>query len=195
MTTESVKEAGAQVSSTAKDQARDVAGEARTQARDLMNQTQEQVRTQVSDQKSKAVGNLRGLADELRAVANGQPASDGRISGIADQAAEAAQQFAVWLESREPGDLLEDVRAFARRRPGAFLLGAAAAGVLAGRLTRGAVDAKQSAGTSAGTLPQAPPQPTVAATTPQQQEAIVVEESITVGSTPVSSTRPGGERL
>ena len=32
----------------------------------------------------------------------------------------------------------------ARRRPGAFLLGAVAAGVVAGRLTRGAVDAARS---------------------------------------------------
>jgi hypothetical protein len=41
------------------------------------------------------------------------------------------------LQNREPAQLLDDVRSFARRKPGLFLLGAAAAGVLAGRLTSG----------------------------------------------------------
>ena len=38
---------------------------------------------------------------------------------------------------------LDEVRSFARRRPGTFLLAAAAAGLVAGRLTRGAVDEKR----------------------------------------------------
>lgn len=41
------------------------------------------------------------------------------------------------LQDREPGELLDEVRRFARRKPGMFLLGAAAGGVLAGRLTSG----------------------------------------------------------
>jgi hypothetical protein len=54
------------------------------------------------------------------------------------------QDLAGWLEQREPGELLDEVRALARRKPGTFLLGALAAGVVAGRLTRGAVDATRS---------------------------------------------------
>ena len=45
--------------------------------------------------------------------------------------------MASWLENREPGDLLGEVQRFARNKPGTFLLLAAGAGVLAGRLTRG----------------------------------------------------------
>jgi hypothetical protein len=41
------------------------------------------------------------------------------------------------LQNREPADLLEEVRSYARRKPGTFLLGAALAGVVAGRLTSG----------------------------------------------------------
>jgi hypothetical protein len=53
------------------------------------------------------------------------------------QAASRLHGAASWLDSREPADLLEEVRSFARRRPGAFLLAAAATGLAAGRLTRG----------------------------------------------------------
>ena len=52
--------------------------------------------------------------------------------------------------------MLEEVKDFARRRPGTFLLGAAIAGVLAGRATRGGVAAaRESSGTS-GTGTYAP---------------------------------------
>ena len=43
-----------------------------------------------------------------------------------------------------PRDLLDEVKRFARRRPVAFLALAAAAGVVAGRVTRGAVAANTS---------------------------------------------------
>jgi hypothetical protein len=64
----------------------------------------------------------------------------GTASEIARQAADRADRLADWLGQREPGDLIEEIRSFARHRPGAFLLGAALAGTVVGRLTRGAVD-------------------------------------------------------
>jgi hypothetical protein len=76
---------------------------------------------------------------------------------VARQAADRADRVADWLGEREPGDLVEEVRSLARRRPGAFLLGAALAGVVVGRLTRGVVDT--AAGRSAltpGSSGQAP---------------------------------------
>ena len=44
--------------------------------------------------------------------------------------------MASWLENRDPGSLLDEVKSFARQRPGTFLLAAAGAGLLAGRLGR-----------------------------------------------------------
>src|SRR4029077_10670527 len=46
-------------------------------------------------------------------------------------------QAAGWLADRDPGALLDEVRSFARRKPGTYLAIALGAGVLAGRLTRG----------------------------------------------------------
>jgi hypothetical protein len=62
------------------------------------------------------------------------------------------------LDGKEPSELLDDVRQFARRRPGTFLLGALAAGVVVGRLTRGAKAAQDKspadrAGTSTPSSP------------------------------------------
>jgi hypothetical protein len=57
-------------------------------------------------------------------------------SDLIRQAAERSASVASWLEGRDPGSLLNEVKSFARQRPGTFLLLAAGAGVLAGRLTR-----------------------------------------------------------
>jgi hypothetical protein len=133
-----------EVASTAADQAKNVAEETRTQARNVLNDTQAQVRDQAVIQKDKASGGLRDLSDELRALADGSGSQQGVVTDLARQASQKAQDLAGWLESRQPGDLVEEVRTMARNKPGTFLLGAAVAGVLAGRLTRGAVDAKRS---------------------------------------------------
>lgn len=54
------------------------------------------------------------------------------------------------LDEREPSELLDELRRFARRRPGAFLLGAFAAGAVAGRVARGAKDADSGEPAGAG---------------------------------------------
>jgi hypothetical protein len=61
----------------------------------------------------------------------------GVATELAFQARRHVDDIAHWLDRREPGDLANELRAFARRQPGTFLLGAAIGGVLAGRLTRG----------------------------------------------------------
>lgn len=130
------REAGGQVAQTAADQARQVAAETRRQARDLLGEAQGQARDQASAQQQKAAQQLHSVADELdqMAVNGGQ---SGLATEFARQAADRMHGAASWLEQREPADLLDEVRNFARRRPGAFLIGAAVAGLVAGRLTRG----------------------------------------------------------
>jgi hypothetical protein len=60
------------------------------------------------------------------------------------------ENFAGKLQNREPAELLEEIRSFARRKPGMFLFGAAAAGILAGRLTSGVKAAHSDSGSSGG---------------------------------------------
>jgi hypothetical protein len=133
------REAGGQVAQTAADQAREVAAETGRQARDLFGEAQGHAQSQASAQQQRAAQQLHSVADEV-----GQMASNGGQSGVATefarQAADRMHGAASWLEQREPGDLLDGVRNFARRRPGTFLIGAAVAGLAAGRLTRGLKD-------------------------------------------------------
>ena len=134
--------ASQRVAGTAAEQAGQVGQEARRQARDLLGQARGQVTEQARNGQQQATDGLRSLAKELHEMADGGE-QQGPASDLAKQAADKLGDLAEWLGRREPGDLVQEVRALARRRPGAFLLGAAAAGVLAGRLTRGAVDANR----------------------------------------------------
>lgn len=132
------KQAVSEVAQTAMGDARDVLGEGKAQARNLVGEARDQLRDHAGEQQRNAVTNLRSLGDELRSMANGSD-REGVASELVAQAADRTHGAADWLDGREPEDLLEELRRLARRRPGAFLLGAVAAGVVAGRLTRGAV--------------------------------------------------------
>jgi F0F1-type ATP synthase membrane subunit b/b' len=130
------REAGGQVAQTAADQARQVAAETSRQARDLLDEAQGHARDQASAQQQRAAQQLHSVAEELQAMAANSGQS-GLATEVARQAAARMHGAASWLEQREPADLLEEVRDFARRRTGVFLIGAAVAGLAAGRLTRG----------------------------------------------------------
>ncbi|MEV2238921.1 hypothetical protein [Micromonospora sp. NPDC049891] len=127
--------AGGAVAETAREQGREVGREAARQARDLYGEARTQLAGQAGEQQRRAAGGLRSLADEMRSMAdNGGQA--GPVSELARQASDRVHGVAGWLEQREPGDLLTEVRDYARRNPGTFLVGAALLGVVAGRLTR-----------------------------------------------------------
>jgi hypothetical protein len=147
---QTAKEATGQVATTATEQAKNVAGETKRQAKDLIGQAGRQVTEQADAQKEKASAGLRSLSDQLRSMADGNGAQGGLTGDLARQAADKAHEFAGWLDQRDFGSLLEEIRQLARRKPGSFLIGAALAGVAAGRLTRGAVAASGSTGAKPG---------------------------------------------
>lgn len=124
------------VAQAAKTEAAGVAAEARSEAVDLLGEARLQLSGQASSQQQKAASGLRSISDQLQAMSRAadQP---GAAVDLVQQAAEQAAAAAAWLDRGDPAVLLDDVASFARRRPGTFLLLAAGAGVLAGRLTRG----------------------------------------------------------
>jgi len=148
-------EAGSQVASTAVDQAKTVVQETQQQAMNLLDHGRSQMREQAVGQQQKAAQSLSSLADELRGMVNGTSMdTTGPAHDLLQQATGKIEEFAGWLQNREPADLLDEVRSFARRKPGTFLLGAAIAGIAAGRLTSGVRNAHSgngSSGRSSGT--------------------------------------------
>jgi hypothetical protein len=138
-------EAGKDVAATAKDEAVNVAAEAKYQAKSLLSTATSEVQNQASTQQGRLASTLRGYADELQGLAQGQGSSEpGVITDLAQQAANKGSQIAQWLEDREPADVLEELRRYARRRPVMFLTLCGLAGVVAGRITRSAVAANTS---------------------------------------------------
>ncbi|MEH0844399.1 hypothetical protein V6U81_18625 [Micromonospora sp. CPCC 205711] len=140
--------AGGAVAQTAKEQGHEVVGEAKRQARNLYGEARNQLAGQTSEQQRRAAGGLRSLADEVRSMA--QSGQGGPVTELAHQAADRVHGVAGWLEEREPGDLLNEVKTYARRNPGTFLVGAALLGVVAGRLTKGITSAGDSSTGSHG---------------------------------------------
>ncbi|OZV77015.1 hypothetical protein CA850_24930 [Micromonospora echinospora] len=112
-----------------------MAAETRRQARNLVEEASAQARLQAEQQQRRAADGLRSLGTQLRSMAD-----DGHQEGVAAdlvrRGADAAQQAAGWLDNREPGDLLDEIRDYGRRHPGTFLAAAGIAGLLAGRLGR-----------------------------------------------------------
>jgi hypothetical protein len=136
-------EAGKDVAATAKDEAVNVAAEAKYQAKNLLSTATSEVRNQASTQQGRLASTLRGYADELQGISQGS-APSGVMGDLVQQAASKGSEIAQWLEDREPADLLEELRRYARRRPVMFLALCGLAGVVAGRITRGAVAANTS---------------------------------------------------
>lgn len=142
-----VQDQTGQVAGTAKEQAVEVAQEAKAQARDLLGELKSQVSQQTGTQRDRLVEILREFGDELENMAE----SGGRSGAATEVVRQVAQRLRDVQNYFEGGSNLgEDVRSFARRRPGTFLLGCAAIGVIAGRATRGAAAAKQAESSSHG---------------------------------------------
>jgi hypothetical protein len=139
-------EGARQVASEASRQAGQLTQEALTSARTLVGEATGSLREQAGQQTERAASGLRTLSDQVRALAEGRADEAGAAGDYARQAGEKLQQVAERLESGGIEGALSDLQGFARRRPGVFLLGAAAAGFAVGRLVRGAQAANASDG-------------------------------------------------
>jgi hypothetical protein len=132
-------QAGKHVGDVAREQASGVAAEAGRQGRDLLEQAQGQLHEQAAEGQQRIAKKLLSLSDELRSMA--ENSNQGVAVDMAQQAASRVRDAGHWLEKREPGQVVNEVQSFARRRPAVFLVLAAGAGLVAGRLTRGLKDA------------------------------------------------------
>ena len=145
---------GRQVTDTAVQQTRNVAGDVTDHAKGLLSDALNQVDDESRRQLDRLVRGLDTLGDDLDQMAN-QSGTSGLAVEMTRQVATRTRDLGRRLDGREPREILEDVRGFARRRPGTFLAGALVAGVVAGRFARGAKDASDGgAGTPTATAPE-----------------------------------------
>jgi len=154
------KGAAQNVAGTAKAEAANVASEVKTNTKDLLNQAKSGLTDQAGAQQQKAAEGIRTISSQLRSMADA-PDQQGVASDLIRQAAERSESVASWLDNRDPGSLLNEAKSFARQRPGTFLLLAAGAGLLAGRLGRSLQAGAPETGPASGSLPPYPAQPPV----------------------------------
>lgn len=131
----SMDEKAADVAGVAKEEMGTVAQEVRHQAGRVAADVRTQLGEQARARQSQVADRLRGAGDDLRAMAADRPDSPART--IVEQLADRSSQAADYLADRGPDGLLADVQRFARRQPAAFLVTAAAAGFIIGRLGKG----------------------------------------------------------
>jgi hypothetical protein len=140
------KETAADVKDTAKEQVQRVGSEAKTQARNVATEVRDRVGEQARTQNDRLVDSVRQTADQLDEMRGDRP--DSPAATVVSRVADGGRQLADYLDRNGPEGVLREVQDFARRRPGAFLATALAAGFVVGRLGKGVAKAEPDAGGS-----------------------------------------------
>lgn len=147
-TKEAAGQAVSDVKSTATEQAQRVGAEAKTQVRNVVGDVRDKVSEQARTQSDKLVGTIRETADHLDEMRGDR--ADSPAATVVSRVADGGRQLADYLDHHGPDGVLREVQDFARRRPGAFLATALAAGFVVGRLGKGVAKADPTAGKPAG---------------------------------------------
>lgn len=143
------------VADSAKSEARSVANDARDQASDVLATTRSELRDRATEQTKTLSSKLDDIGRQLGDMADGSSDPQAQVAQLARSAADSLSTRAQKLDDDGFDGLVDDMKRFARNRPGAFLLGAVAAGFAVGRLAKHA-DLKQSMEQAKGELdPQA----------------------------------------
>jgi hypothetical protein len=140
---QSAVDTGTQLAHEATTQISAVATEAKNQLGEVVGQVKDEFRTQLDARGRQVADGLRTLSSQLSSLAQGRPEEAGRIGDLLGDAQLRIQSYADSLQQRGPQAIVEDLSAFARRRPGVFLLGAGVSGFAIGRLVRGSATAKK----------------------------------------------------
>jgi hypothetical protein len=149
------------VAESARAQGAHVIREAADQTRNLVEDTTAQLHDQAREQTDRLAGTLQRLGAQMQALADGRSDDAGQVEAYVRQAANSVSRAADRVESLGFDGVVGEVTRFARRRPGAFLAGAAIAGFAVGRVVRntGNGGGSASAGPTDHQLPAAKPVP------------------------------------
>ncbi len=143
------------VKDTVIEQAPQVGSEVVEQGRNLVQEARTQVQGELEAQSRRVGDSLSRLGNEIRALAEGRPEAATTVQPYVSNAADAVYDVAdrVYgviddVQTRGWTGVLDDLQSFARRRPGAFLIGAAVAGFGVGRAVRASSDDGASSGSA-----------------------------------------------
>lgn len=123
------------------DKAQEKVGQVADQAQEKVGQVADQAKQQATSRlesgREGAVDGLGSVAQAIRQTGQGLREQDqGTIGQYADQAAEQVERLASYLRQHDVGQLIDETERFARRRPGLFLGGGVALGLLVARFLK-----------------------------------------------------------
>jgi hypothetical protein len=207
-TTDAMREEGEELRDEAAREARSVAAtvgeqtsvvieEATSHARDLAEDAKQQLHRQATSQTEQLGGVIGQLGDRVHALAEGRPDDAGPVGQYADRIADQVDQLAGRIDRLGFDGMVDELQHFARRRPGAFLAGAALAGFAVSRMGRGVQAAQQDEqqgdgrGTGQPALPGAAGAPPLVTAPPPTVTAPNVPPAPTVPPTPAVPPTPG----
>ena len=151
-----------QLAGAAKEQASGVVAEASEamaevleQGRELLGTAKTELEEQLQAQTTRLAEGLARFGDEAQRLAAGRGYAEQAVAKLND-AADALFDVADDVASRGLEGLASDLGSFARRRPGAFLVGAAAVGFGVGRVVRGSLTDDDAEDEEAEEAPVAP---------------------------------------
>jgi len=146
---ETAKQAGKEVMSEVGEQTTAVARTAKDQFGQLATQTRQELKAQSEQRGEQLAARLQTWAGQMKALVEGRVEDAGELRGLIGDAQQRLESYASSLRERGPDGVMQDVRAFARRRPGMFLLAAGATGFAIGRIVKaGGMSSSQNEGPS-----------------------------------------------
>ncbi|MEK8174540.1 hypothetical protein NKH77_52575 [Streptomyces sp. M19] len=115
-----------------------MAHEATAQGRNLYEQMKGRTTEEAGTQSRRLADGIRQWSDELRRMSESAE-SNSTVASLVSRTADRGHDLARYLDQRQPGELLDDLQEFGRRRLGAFLAGAALVGFAVSRVGRESV--------------------------------------------------------
>ena len=98
------------------------------------------VTSRVDEQKNRAADGLGGIANVIRHSANELRTENEALASYVDQASDQLRRFADQIRQKGVADMLDDVHAFARRRPAVFIGGAFLVGLAVARFLKSSAE-------------------------------------------------------
>jgi hypothetical protein len=111
-----------------------------TTATGVLGGIQQRVTSRVDEQKNRAAEGLGGIADVFRNASNELRNENETIASYVDMASDQMRRFADQIREKGVADMLDDVHAFARRRPALFIGGAFLVGIGIARFLKASAD-------------------------------------------------------
>ena len=153
--------------------------QAKTSAMERVESVRERAQTGITEQRSAVASRIGRFGNILHDASESLRSDDEFLAHWVDEAGQRVERVASYVGEADLGDVLEDVRDFARARPAWFIGGAFLAGLAIGRFLKSG--APQSGGSFGGSLERDYPEEDAVRV---QQTSFVGGQSYPVGGEP-----------